>query len=78
MKKIVLSLIRIYQKTDFFRASFFKTFFLSDAACRFTPTCSRYTYQAVDKYGTLKGLFIGLKRIVRCHPWNKGGPDPLS
>lgn len=77
MKKLVLNLIKLYQKTEFFRAPFFKTFFLSDASCRYSPTCSRYTYQAVEKYGVLKGMYIGIKRIVRCHPWSKGGYDPL-
>jgi len=50
---------------------------MSDAGCRFEPTCSRYMYQAVEKYGSAKGVWLGLKRIVRCHPWNKGGYDPV-
>jgi len=45
--------------------------------CRFYPSCSSYTLQAVERYGLLKGLALGLKRIVRCHPWNDGGYDPL-
>lgn len=77
MKKIVLQLISLYQKTNFFRHQLLKNLFLTDASCRFTPTCSQYTYQAVNKYGTIKGLFLGLKRIIRCHPWSKGGYDPL-
>jgi len=77
MKKIILKLIRSYQKTKFFRNAFLKQLYLTDAVCRFRPTCSEYTYQAVEKYGTIKGLFLGLKRIIRCHPWSRGGLDPL-
>lgn len=51
---------------------------MTDSVCRFEPTCSKYTYQAVEKYGVIKGLFLGIKRIGRCHPWNKGGFDPLK
>ena len=43
--------------------------------CRFYPSCSEYCYLAVQKYGILKGLFLGIKRISRCHPWNRGGID---
>ncbi|KKT25988.1 MAG: YidD [Parcubacteria group bacterium GW2011_GWA2_43_9b] len=45
--------------------------------CRFYPTCSEYTKQAINKYGFLKGSFKGVKRISRCHPFNAGGYDPL-
>jgi len=51
---------------------------MSDRICRFTPTCSEYTYEAVEKYGVLKGLSMGLKRVVRCNPWNKGGYNPVT
>ena len=77
MKKIILKLIRFYQKTEPFRGALAKQLFLTESACRFTPTCSNYTYEAVEKYGAVKGLSIGLKRIIRCHPWNQGGYDPL-
>ncbi len=77
MAKIALKLIRLYQKSAFFRHRFFKTLFLSDASCRFSPTCSEYTYQAIAKYGTIKGILQGLRRILKCHPWTKGGFDPL-
>lgn len=77
IKKTILKLITLYQKTSFLHGYFFRIFFLSDTVCRFTPTCSRYTYQAVEKYGSIKGLCIGFKRILRCHPWNKGGYDPV-
>ncbi len=74
-KNLILKLIRFYQKTNFFHNSLSKTLFLTDSVCRFTPTCSEYTYMAVEKYGVVKGLWKGLKRIIRCHPWSKGGVD---
>lgn len=46
-------------------------------SCRFTPTCSSYAIQAVDKYGAAKGSWLALRRIGRCHPWNPGGYDPV-
>ena len=45
--------------------------------CRFTPTCSVYAIQAVEKYGALKGGFLALKRILKCHPFHPGGYDPV-
>ena len=77
MKTIILKFIRFYQKTRFFHGEIARQLFLTDQACRFIPTCSEYIYQAVKKYGAAKGLLIGLKRIIRCHPWSKGGDDPL-
>jgi putative membrane protein insertion efficiency factor len=47
-------------------------------ACRFEPTCSEYTKQAVEKYGAVKGTWMGLKRILRCQPFCKGGHDPVK
>lgn len=78
IKNTILRIISFYQKTSFFHKAIFRQLFLSDKICRFTPTCSEYTYQAVDKYGTAKGLFLGLKRIIRCHPWSRGGYEPLK
>lgn len=78
IKKTILKLIRIYQKTSFFHGYFFRMFYMTDKICRFSPTCSEYTYQAVKKYGSMKGLWLGFNRILRCHPWNKGGFDPLK
>lgn len=69
MKKIVLSLINLYQK--FSRKFLPKT-------CRFYPTCSEYTIQAIKKYGTVKGIYKGIKRIMRCNPFCDGGYDPLN
>ncbi|MBL6903318.1 MAG: membrane protein insertion efficiency factor YidD [SAR86 cluster bacterium] len=50
---------------------------LMGPSCRFTPTCSEYSIQAIDKYGPLKGSWLSIKRISRCHPWGKSGNDPL-
>ncbi|HUR98494.1 MAG TPA: membrane protein insertion efficiency factor YidD [Pyrinomonadaceae bacterium] len=47
-------------------------------ACRFEPTCSEYTRQAVEKYGSARGTWMGLKRILRCQPFCKGGHDPVK
>ena len=46
-------------------------------SCRFTPTCSQYALEAIEKYGALKGGWLALKRILRCHPFHKGGYDPV-
>jgi putative membrane protein insertion efficiency factor len=78
MKQLILFLIRLYQSTArYLLKPIFRTFFPADFKCRFSPTCSDYTYQAVEKYGVIKGLYVGIKRIARCHPWDKGGFDPL-
>jgi len=45
--------------------------------CRFEPTCSVYTMQAVEKYGAARGVWLGMRRLVRCHPFNPGGWDPV-
>jgi putative membrane protein insertion efficiency factor len=68
VKRLVLALIRLYQKT------------ISKAlppSCRFTPSCSQYAYEAISKYGFLKGGWMGFKRVLRCNPWNPGGYDPV-
>lgn len=75
-KMMVLSAIRFYQKTlSFDHGPLAKIF--PFWGCRFYPTCSNYTYQAIAKYGIIKGCWLGLKRLSRCHPWTKGGPDPV-
>ena len=68
MKFLALKSIRFYKR-------FLSPFLPS--ACRFEPTCSVYTYQAIEKYGVLKGGWMGAKRISRCHPLNPGGYDPV-
>jgi len=47
------------------------------ASCRYTPSCSLYTLQAIEKYGVMKGVFMGVLRVLRCHPFAKGGFDPV-
>ena len=69
LKKILLLLVKFYQ---FYISPLFPP------TCRFTPTCSAYFIQAVEKYGPFKGTYLGIKRILRCHPWSKGGYDPLE
>jgi putative membrane protein insertion efficiency factor len=46
-------------------------------SCRFTPSCSLYTLQAIEKYGLLKGILMGARRLLRCHPFSEGGYDPV-
>ena len=60
--------IRIYQK-------FISPLFAP--SCRFYPSCSEYMYQSLEKYGTIKGLLLGVKRIIKCHPGHPGGFDPI-
>lgn len=68
MKGVILLFITCYRK--------FLSPFLPKS-CRFYPTCSEYTFEAVKKYGVKKGLLLGVKRIIRCNPFNIGGYDPI-
>jgi len=68
VKYIGLFLIRVYQVT---------LSPLLPPSCRFEPTCSRYTYQAIDKYGLIRGSWMGFKRVLRCNPFSHGGYDPV-
>lgn len=67
IKKIILFLINIYQKISK----------LTPPRCRFYPTCSEYAKQAIIKYGLFKGGILAIKRIIKCHPLNDGGYDPV-
>lgn len=77
MKRFVLLLLASYQRVLSPDTGLIRHIIPFPKTCRFTPTCSRYTYQAVDSYGIIVGLWMGAKRIMRCHPWNKGGYDPV-
>ena len=72
MKKVLIFLIEKYQKHI--------SLFLESKGikCKFHPTCSEYTKQAVQKYGFFKGSILGIKRILRCNPFSKGGYDPVK
>ena len=68
MRSLFIGLIRFYQLgiSPYF-----------PGACRYTPTCSQYSIDAIRKYGVFKGTWVGLKRISRCHPWGGSGYDPV-
>lgn len=68
MKNITLFLIKTYQKLAP----------KNNFTCRFSPTCSQYTYEAIVKYGTIKGLLMGVRRLLHCHPYTQGGYDPVK
>ncbi len=68
LKKIILNLIKIYQKL---------ISPILGKNCRFIPTCSVYTYKAIEIHGVIKGIYLGVKRILKCHPFNEGGYDPV-
>ena len=68
IRRFLLGLIRVYQIV--LRP-------VLPPACRYWPSCSEYTYQAIQWYGPFRGLWMGLRRIARCHPWHPGGIDPV-
>jgi len=75
LKNLTLKLIRIYQRYLSWNTGWARRLFITDKVCRFKPTCSEYSYQAIEKYGVLKGGVLSLKRVLRCHPWSRGGKD---
>jgi len=76
-RRLVVYAIRFYQKTISFDHSPLKALY-PYGFCRFTPTCSEYGAQAIEKYGVIKGGALACWRILRCNPWNKGGSDPVK
>ncbi len=68
LKTVLLKIIKVYQKAV--SPSLPNT-------CRFYPSCSEYSRQAIEKYGALKGTYMAIKRVLRCHPLNSGGYDPV-
>lgn len=68
MKRLLISFIRVYQ---------YALSPLRGPSCRFSPTCSDYACEALRCHGVLRGLWLGLKRLLRCHPWHPGGYDPV-
>ena len=72
MKKIFIFIIKIYKKTISPIIS------ACGIHCKYYPTCSEYTMQAINKYGCIKGSFLGVKRILKCNPFSKGVYDPLK
>ena len=68
MKKLLIGLVRLYQK-------YISP--LRPACCRYVPTCSQYALEALRKYGPLKGSYLAVRRILRCHPWGGSGYDPV-
>jgi uncharacterized protein len=68
VKRVLLALLSFYRR------------YVSPAlppSCRFTPSCSQYTYEAIERFGAARGSWMGLKRLSRCHPFNPGGYDPV-
>lgn len=75
-RQILLILIRIYQKI-FSPDRGILYYIRWRGTCKFYPTCSEYMYQAVEQYGAVKGSYLGVRRVFRCHPWSAGGYDPI-
>jgi putative membrane protein insertion efficiency factor len=77
MKYLLLILIKIYQKTLSFDHGFLGRLFPSVRVCRYHPSCSQYSYEAIQEYGTFIGGFLSIKRIISCNPWSQGGYEPV-
>ncbi len=69
MRKLIVGILRFYKRM---------ISPLLPSACRYYPTCSDYMREAIEKYGVLRGGWMGLKRLLRCHPFHAGGLDPVS
>ncbi len=75
--RILIALIRLYQRYLSPDTGMPRVWF-PFGCCRFTPTCSAYTIDALARYGLILGLWYGFRRILRCHPWQQGGFDPIA
>jgi uncharacterized protein len=76
MRKIAISLIRLYQKTLSPDHGLFAWRY-PDGWCRYQPTCSQYAIEAIEQHGSVRGGWLATRRVSRCHPWGKGGHDPV-
>lgn len=78
VKRFILFLIRLYQRIFSYDHGLIGKILPNVRYCRFLPTCSEYGYEAISRYGVIKGGFMTVKRILRCNPWNKSGRyDPV-
>ena len=77
IKTGLLKIIRFYQKTLSPDKGWFRYYF-PHGYCRFYPHCSEYSYQAIEKFGVIKGIIKSFLRIIRCNPFSKGGNDPIN
>jgi hypothetical protein len=77
IKKYILILITVYKRTEGVRTEIRKNLHLAPSHCIYIPTCSEYAYEAIEKYGILKGGSIAVRRLLRCNPTKKGGYDPV-
>jgi putative membrane protein insertion efficiency factor len=68
MRKVLINAIRLYQ---YLLSPYF------GSHCRYVPSCSEYARQCINRFGPMKGLWLGLRRLLRCHPWHAGGYDPV-
>lgn len=78
MKKLLILSIYAYQSISFIPKGIAQTVFGTVEQCKFTPTCSNYMIQAIEKYGVIKGVSLGVKRLIRCRPGKLGGHDPVK
>lgn len=69
MKHLAVALLRLYK---------YAISPMLPPSCRFTPTCSEYAAEAISRYGVIKGSYLGIRRILRCHPFSAGGYDPVA
>jgi putative membrane protein insertion efficiency factor len=72
VNKLIIRILKFYKK---FISPVLENLFGN--ACRFTPTCSEYTIGALERFGTRKGIALGIKRLIRCHPWGGSGYNPV-